>query len=182
MKKLVLAIVAIAALGSAVFAGEMKKEGSLMLGYGMPGSDWGDYVDGGVAFGFGYEGYKLNDNVSFGGEFMYVGGSGSVDLLGVSVDYDTSVWGLLPYAKYSKEVDMGGKKADLYGLFGLGIYGATVEAGNDEESDTEFGFNLGGGIMFPLADKMKLGADLRYHLISSDCTYFVPGVKFTYSF
>lgn len=178
MKKLVIAMVVISAFGSSVFAGEMKKEGSASLGYGMPGSDWGDYVDGGIALGFGYEGYKINDMFSVGGEFMYVGGSGSVG----TVDYTTSVWGLLPYGKYSKEVDMGGKKLDLYGLFGMGIYGASVECDGVSASESEFGFNLGGGVMFPINDKMKIGGDLRYHLISSEATYFIPSVKFVMSF
>lgn len=186
MKKLVIAIVAIAALGSAVFAGEWKKDGSLLLGYGMPSGDIGDVIDGGIAFGADYDGYKVNDNVMIGGEFIYTGGSGSV----LTVDYDFSVIGITPYVKYTKEVDLGGNKADIYGLFGMGMYfgstDVTYPAGysalDSSASDSDFGFNFGGGIMFPLKDNMKLGADLRYHLMSSDVSYFIPAAKFTYSF
>lgn len=193
MKKLVIAIIAllvIGAVGTAVFAGEMKKEGSVMLGYGMPSGDAGDDLDGGIAFGFGYEGYKINDNFSIGAEFLYTGNSGEVT--GVA-DVDFSVIGILPYAKYSKEIDMGSNKADLYGIFGMGMYMGSTEVdfsaaynalgvADTEDSESEFGFNLGGGIMFPMGDKMKLGADLRYHLVAEDVNYFIPSVKFTYSF
>jgi hypothetical protein len=29
---------------------------------------------------------------------------------------------------------------------------------------------------------MQLGMDLRYHMVYADLSYFVPAVKFTYSF
>jgi hypothetical protein len=36
--------------------------------------------------------------------------------------------------------------------------------------------------MFPIGDKMKLGADLRYHLVAEDVNYFIPSAKFVYTF
>jgi len=186
MKKVIIALLVLTACGSAVFAGEMQKEGSVLLGYAMPGGDVGDTVDGGVAFGFDYDGYKINDMWSIGGTFLYTSGSGDGTVLGVNYDYDVKTWGLTPYAKYSKEVDLGGSKATVFGLAGLGLYGVTAEASvlgtTVEASDSEFGFNLGGGIMFPMGDKMKLGADVRYHMVASDLSYFIPAGKFTYSF
>ena len=193
MKRIIAAVLILTACGTAVFAGEMMKDGSVLLGYGMPSGDTGDLVDGGIAFGAGYDAYKINDMFTIGGEFMYTSGSGSLaadPLLGLAVDYSLSVWGITPYIKASKEVDLGGKKADVYGLFGLGMYGATFDvelpaayaAYNTSASDTKIGFNLGGGIMFPMGDKMKLGADLRYHIVASDVSYFIPSAKFTYSF
>ncbi|MBI4350545.1 MAG: porin family protein [Elusimicrobia bacterium] len=183
MKKVIIALMVLGVCGTSVFAGEMQKEGSLLLGYAMPGGDVGDTVDGGIAFGFDYDGYKLNDMWSIGGTFLY---TSSPEKTIDSVDYTLSTWGLTPYAKYSKEIDLGGKKATVFGLAGLGLYGVTAEATagsvSVEASDSEFGFNLGGGIMFPMGDKMKLGADLRYHLVASDLSYFIPAVKFTYSF
>ncbi|OGS56129.1 MAG: hypothetical protein A3J79_12290 [Elusimicrobia bacterium RIFOXYB2_FULL_62_6] len=189
MKKLVIAIIAllvIGAIGTTVFAGEMKKEGSVMLGYAMPGGDVGDIIDGGIAFGFGFEGYKINDMFSLGAEIIYTSGSGDYDPLGLGAgytyDYEVSTLGLLPYAKYSKEIDMGGNKADIYGLFGMGLYSCSIDIAGASGSESEFGFNLGGGMMFPLNDKMKIGGDVRYHLVASDLSYFVPSAKFVMSF
>ena len=83
-------------------------------------------------------------------------------------------------------MDLGGKKATVFGLAGLGLYGVTAKATilntTAEASDSEFGFNFGGGIMFPMGDKMTLGADVRYHMVASDLSYFIPSAKFTYSF
>ena len=190
MKKVIIALLVLTACGTSVFAGEMQKEGSVLLGYAMPSGDVGDVVDGGVAFGLDYDGYKINDMWSVGGTFLYTSGSGDTTILGSSYDYDVKTWGLTPYAKYSKEVDLGGKKWNMYGLAGVGYYSASLKvdypapftAFSTDESDTKFGFNFGGGAMYPLNDKMQLGLDLRYHAIYSDLSYFIPSVKFSYMF
>jgi opacity protein-like surface antigen len=183
MKKIIAAILVLGVCTPVFAAGELQKDVSVLLGYGMPGSDMGDLIDGGVAFGLDYDGYKVNENVMIGGEFVYTGGSGST----LGIDYDVTIWGLSPYVKYQKEVDLGGKKAMAYGLFGLGEYFSSVEltnAGpfNGTTDDNSFGFNLGGGVMFPLQDKMQIGVDVRYHKMASDTSYFIPAAKFTYSF
>lgn len=183
MKKIIAAILVLGVCAPAFAAGEIQKDASVLLGYGMPGDDVGDAIDGGVAFGLDFDGYKVNENVIVGGEFIYTGGSGSV----AAIDYDFSVWGLTPYAKYQKEVDLGGRKAVAYGLFGLGMYFGSTElsnagALNGTTDDNSVGFNLGGGLMFPLQDKMQIGVDLRYHKMGSDVSYFIPAAKFTYSF
>lgn len=187
MKKVIIALLVLGAFGTSVFAGEWKKEGSVMLGMGVPSGDVGKEIDSGLALGFEYDGYKINDNWSIGGAFIYT--SSPKKSVGI-IDYTISAWGLTPYAKYSKEVDMGGKKWNVYGLAGVGFYGANVKldvaapfsALSTDESDTKFGFNFGGGAMYPLNDKMQLGLDLRYHAIYSDLSYFIPSVKFAYMF
>ncbi len=186
MKKLIAAILVLGVCTPVFAAGEIQKNGGVMLGYAMPGDDVGDIIDGGIGFGLDFDGYKINDMWSIGGTFMYTSGSGETTVLGSNIDYDVATWGLTPYAKYSKEVDLGGKKATAFGLAGVGLYGVSVEASaggvTADASDTEFGFNLGGGLMFPLQDKMEIGLDVRYHIVASDLTYFIPAVKFTYSF
>ena len=186
MKKIIAMLIVLSVCGTTVIAGEMKKEGSLMLGYGASSGDVGDVVDSGIAFGFGYEGYKINDTLSIGGEFFYTSGEGSLSAV---IDYSISTWGLLPYLKASKEINIGDNKGNLYGLFGMGIYRATLDMEvptapslNTSVSDSEFGFNIGGGIMFPMGDAMQIGADIRYHLVASNLKYMVPSAKFTYSF
>jgi len=169
--------------GTSVFAGEWKKEGSVLLGMGIPSGDLGDTVDSGVAFGLDYDGYKINDMWSIAGAFMYTSSPKKTTL---GVDYTLSTWGLTPYAKYSREVTMGSKKINVYGAAGLGFYSVTAKAEvgalSAEATDTKLGFNLGAGAMYPLNDKMQLGLDLRYHMVASDLSYFIPAAKFTYSF
>lgn len=187
MKKVIIALMVLGVCGTSVFAGEWKKEGSVMLGMGMPSGDVGGEIDSGLALGFEYDGYKINDAWSIGGAFIY---TSSPKKTVASIDWTVSTWGLTPYAKYSKEVDLGGKKWNMYGLAGVGYYSASVKvdypapftAFSTDESDTKFGFNFGGGAMYPLNDKMQLGLDLRYHAIYSDLSYFIPSVKFSYMF
>lgn len=187
MKKIIAAILVLGVCTPVFAAGEIQKTGGVMLGYGMPGSDLGDIVDGGIGFGLDFDGYKVNDMWSVGASFIYTTGSGEIASI---ADYDISTMGLTPYAKYSKEVDLGGKKFTAFGLAGVGFYSVNVETTgtgifngiNTDESETEFGFNLGGGLMYPINDKMQVGADIRYHLVASNLSYFIPAAKFTYSF
>ena len=186
MKNIIAAVLVLGVCGTSVFAGEWKKDGSVLIGYGMPGGDVGKLVDGGVAVGLDYDGYKINDMFSIGAGFIYT----SAKKTASSVDYTISTWGLSPYAKYSKEVDLAGKKCNAYGLFGIGFYSvgqkleypAGLTAYNIDATDNKLGFNLGAGLLYPIADKMQLGLDLRYHIVASDLSYFIPAVKFTYSF
>lgn len=190
MKKVLIALLVLGAFGTSVFAGEWKKEGSVLLGYAMPSGDVGDLLDSGVSFGLDYDGYKINDMWSIGAGFFYTSNTKENTTLGMNYDYTLASYGLSPYAKYSKDVDMGGKKVNVYGLAGLGMYGVSQELEftgantiyNTDASESEFGFNLGGGVMYPLNDKMQLGLDLRYHIVASDLSYFIPAAKFTYSF
>ncbi len=196
MKKIIIALLVLAACGTAVFAGEMKKEGSAGLGYAMPMGDWGDSVGGGIGFEFGYEGYKINDMLTVGANLFYTKGTAK-DVLGFDYsDISYSTLGITPYVKAEKELDLGGKKTNLYGIFGLGIYntsntsgnvkyGNTVVATATSGSSSNIGINFGGGLMYPLNDKMKVGGEIKYHAIfASDTTvsYLVPAAKFTYSF
>jgi len=179
MKRIAIALMVITACGTSVFAADWKNEGSIDLGYTMPMGNTADVVKGGLGLGLEYDGYKINDMFSIGGAFFYTSGDVKAD-----TSKSVTTWGITPFAKYTKEVDLGGKKAVAYGLFGLGFYNSSSDV-SGVDSATDLGFNLGGGLMFPLADKMQLGADLRYHYVatSGDSTnYFVPSVKFTYTF
>lgn len=179
MKRVIIALLVLAACGTSVFAGELKNDGSVLLGLSMPTGDTADLVKGGIALGAEYDGYKINDMLSIGGGLFYTKG----DIKNYT-QYSLSALGLTPFVKYSKEVDLAGKKYNAYGLFGMGWYNMTPDAPG-YDSSSYLGFNLGGGLMYPMADKMQLGLDLRYHYIASadtSTTYFVPAVKFTYSF
>ena len=190
MKKILIALIVLTACGASVFAGEMKNDGSVVLGYAMPVGDASDIVKGGVGAGLEYDGYKIDNMFTLGGSFFYTSSTGKSDAKYAGITYDMSnvtwsTWGLTPYVKASKEVNLGGDKVNVYGLIGLGVYNSAGKVGGISSSSTDFGFNIGGGIMYPLADKMNLGFDLKYHdIMASDVTwsYLVPAVKFTYSF
>lgn len=155
----------------------------------MPMSDAKDIVKGGLGFGLEYEGYKINDTFMVGAGFFSTSGKGKSDATfgGYTVDFSAvsfTTWGLTPYIKAGKEVELGGKKTNIYGLFGLGFYNSSSNVVG-ATSSTNIGFNIGGGIMYPLADKMQLGFDLKYHTVSDSGTtwaYLAPAVRFTYSF
>jgi opacity protein-like surface antigen len=56
-------------------------------------------------------------------------------------------------------------KMNVYGGVGLGIYFLDYEWGPYDDSKTESGLYLGGGIEFPLQNSIKLGMDFKYHVI-----------------
>jgi len=168
MKKVIIALMMLTVCGTSVFAGEWKKEGSVLLGLAMPSGDAGDTVDSGMAFGLDYDGYKINDMWSIGGAFSYIS---SPEKTTAGIDYTLSAWGVSPHAKYSTEVAMGSKKLNVYGLAGLGLYSVTAEASalgvTVEATDSKFGFNLGGGADVEVAQNILLGLEVRWHHVFS---------------
>src|SRR5262245_8916082 len=55
-----------------------------------------------------------------------------------------------------------------YGIGGLGLYGLHASGGGISETDTKFGFNLGGGLMHRFADSgTGLGIEARWHMVPS---------------
>lgn len=190
MKKIILAILALCACGSAVSAGTETRDFSAGLGYAMPLGATADLVKGGLGIGLEYEGYRINDTFTVGGSFFSTSAKGRSDAKEAGVSYDLSgvsfsVWGLTPCIKAGKEIDLAGRKATLYGELGLGFYGSKAAAGGVTATSTDFGLNLGGGLMYAVAERMQLGFDLKYHYIAASgdpTTYLVPGAKFTYSF
>ncbi|MDR1983829.1 MAG: porin family protein [Prevotellaceae bacterium] len=78
-------------------------------------------------------------------------------------------------------------KLTVYPLAGLGMLGTSVDLGEFGEyfggsaSDTEFGFNLGGGIDFKLTDKLILNAEVKYKL-GSDWNRLLLSAGIAYRF
>lgn len=71
-----------------------------------------------------------------------------------------------------------------YGTGGLGMYGLKSKFAGESDSDTKFGFNLGGGMMFgSTANPVTFGVEGRWHSISTegdatDVVSFMGGVNF----
>jgi opacity protein-like surface antigen len=53
----------------------------------------------------------------------------------------------------------------VYGLVGAGWYNTTIKIKNDDrpdESNSDFGWHLGGGVEIPVSDSMSISGDIRY--------------------
>ena len=84
------------------------------------------------------------------------------------------------------------EKLKVYPLTGLAFVGTKFDYGDlfdgwddfdvdDSSTSTNFGINLGGGVSYPLTDKLSIGAELKYSLIS-DFDQLVLSANVTYKF
>lgn len=66
--------------------------------------------------------------------------------------------------KYSSDVGIASKEGSLYGLLGLGVYNWSAGPGTyARSSGAEFGYSFGAGLRIKAADRVSIGAELRYH-------------------
>ncbi len=192
MKKIMIALIVLSACRASAFAAEMKIEAGAGVGSAIAKGDWKDFAGGGIGFDLSYEGYKIDDMFTVGAGLFYT----SAEAQSIpGFDYSAisySALGLTPYLKAEKQIGA----QTVYGILGLGVYNARNTSGDiksggavvstvDSASAYYPGLNLGGGVMYPLNDNMKIGGELKYHLIFASGVnprYLVPAVKFTYSF
>jgi outer membrane protein X len=164
-----LAVVSIALVVnvSAQEKGDMAAGASVFLGSGDSFSNYG--------LGAKFR-YNVTSPIRLEGSFAYFFEKDMISMwdLSVNVHYLFSV----------------ADKLTVYPLAGLGILGASVDvpeidlgewgsAGGGSASDSEFGFNLGGGLDYQFTDKIGGNVELRYKigdewnrlLISAGVTY-----------
>ena len=192
MKNILTALMVFAAFGTSASAAEMKTEAGAALGSAIANGDWADRAEGGIGFDLSYEGYKLDDTFTVGASLFYTRAAAQNT---TRLDYSAisySALGITPYLKAEK--DLGAQT--VYGIFGLGLYnmrntsgdiksGGVVTGKVSSGSAYYPGVNLGGGVMYPLNDRMKIGGELKYHLVFASGVnprYLVPAIKLTYSF
>ena len=126
----------------------------MLLGSEFFTSDAGDYLDDGFAYGV-FGGYRLDRQISL-----------EASLSTASHDYDVyhhgevDVTSLVFGPRFSGMV---GRSVELYGGAGLGLY--HIEDDPRDETDTQSGLYLGGGIDFLLPQAMRLGLDFKYHAL-----------------
>lgn len=99
-------------------------------------------------------GYDLTDRISVEGELGYV-----FDLIGDSPS-DWSSLNAGANVLYHVPLDYNG--VTPYGLFGIGMTRTHRLIDDVEETSTEFGFNLGGGVKAPITDALSARGDLRF--------------------
>ncbi|HOX22043.1 MAG TPA: porin family protein [Elusimicrobiales bacterium] len=193
MKKILLTLCALLAMPSISLAGldlsRISAGGS--LGYAMPTGTFRDDYKGSAALGLHGE-YKIEEAVSAGMEIGYNFSYGMKDASKTSAglsDGLTKIWQFTPYAKVQHSFDMSGKKATAYGLFGAGLYNLKTELtsnGNTStDSQSKFGWNVGGGLALDVAPQWSFGLDLRFHSINTTTNhtnYFTPSLRTSYRF
>ncbi len=74
--------------------------------------------------------------------------------------------------------DWGGMLDDWEDEYG---YDFEDEDGGGSSTETKFGINLGGGINYQLTNKLDIGFELKYSIVS-DFDQFVPSINLTYKF
>jgi OOP family OmpA-OmpF porin len=133
------------------------------LGFGLGfGDDSLDPFDPGSSFLLGVAvGYNLTTNLSIEGELGVipdiVGDTDSVDL-GITTFSANGVYHFDTQTKFVPYATLG---------LGFGSMSLDVE-GVDDESNTEFLVNLGGGVKYPVTDRLQVRGDLRYFSINDE--------------
>jgi opacity protein-like surface antigen len=132
------------------------------IGAGLPmDDDFSDFFETGFGGNFKFN-YFIKDNVALGANLGYY----SFDVEGPA-DWNLNIIPLTFHAEYYFSKDK--IKPFLGG--GLGLYFKSIgdDDGlfddNDAYDDTDFGLNLGGGLLFNVSNKLDLGVDLRFHVI-----------------
>jgi outer membrane protein X len=154
------AIVAIAVLTMSV-AAQAQEKGDMAAGANLVLGSGDSFTNMGIGAKFQY---NVLDPLRLEGAFTYFFEKDLVSMWDLSVN---AHW-LFPVAD----------KITVYPLAGLGILGTSVNVpsfdlgewgsyGGGSASDSEFGFNLGGGIDLKLTEKLILNAELKYKIGST---------------
>jgi opacity protein-like surface antigen len=127
-----------------------------LLGSEFFTSDAGDFFDDGIAYGV-FGGYRLERQISL--EASLTTASHEYNIYHHGKD-DIQVTSLVFGPRFSGMV---GRNMELYAGAGLGLY--HIDDDPRDETDTQSGLYLGGGIDFPLPQAMRLGMDFKYHVL-----------------
>lgn len=135
----------------------------------------GDLSDGaGIGFHFGgtYT-YMVNEQLGVGGDLGYhLLGEKDVTIGSNSISSKLS---LVQYGAHGKYVLPTQSDVHPFLKVGLGLYSAKAEVESNvvgvsgsSDTETEFGFNFGGGVDWKINDSMNWGVTAAYHYIGSD--------------
>jgi opacity protein-like surface antigen len=184
MKKFVALPLLMLLFGTAAFA-QMQTTGpmwvlGLNVGYGLPLGDFKDGFDGAVVAGASGC-YMFTDKygLELGGEWVKFPTKASSDVtwqfIPVMVDFVANFPMNAPVVPYLKG--------------GLGIYFETAEVKvgslKVSESTNDFGFNLGGGVKFPIAETTAIDVGARFHNVMTEgksTQYFTVGAGVDFAF
>lgn len=167
----VLAVAVLASLPSAASA-QAGNTFNIAAGYSLPTGDFSDFNDAGFSLngglGFGAAGTPIRFRAeAFYNQFNHKAPSNQTSRAG----------GFTGNAVYDFAVSRG-TPFTPYAIGGVGMYGTRLFAG--EDSQWNFGWNLGGGLRFPLTG-FSVYIEARYNSISNVDVAFAPivfGVTF----
>lgn len=126
---------------------------NVRAGAAMPLSDLGDLYSTGFNIGAGlsFKPMMLPVGLRFDGDYNRFGGKDLFE--GVNLN----VWALSANAVLAPAM------SPIYGIGGVGFYSGNVSGeGIDSESETDLGFNIGGGFKLPLTGFTTF-VEARYH-------------------
>lgn len=174
-RNLVMILSALALTAAATAGASPSSPGTVELnvGYAKSSEDMGggETMGGGIAFGAGYWMHP-SPQLSWGPEISF-------DNMG-SLEYDNgftanneismSVIRVHPTLRYTFTKGVG---TQFFGQTGAGLYSVGAEIddsvlGNESESESKFGFNLGAGIDFPLSPKSRMNVTGLFHNVSTE--------------
>jgi opacity protein-like surface antigen len=144
---------------------------ALFIGYGLTlddGIDVGDNVNP-YGLGFGARGGYNLDKIYLGVRFVfYLGESNDIaNPLGGTIESSINVWELGIEGGYDLALS---DTVTLRPEFGLGIAGASADAGGFSSSSTDLFIAPGASLLFDVTDSVFLGVDVRLHVILGDET------------
>lgn len=123
------------------------------------GSSFGTSNDLGGSLGIGAAiGYDLTSNLGFEGEISH-----AFDLLGDNANIDWSLTNFSANVVYHFDVD----RVTPYATLGLGYERSSIDVKVPDPlalvgpGSTEIAYNLGGGVKYPITDRLLARADLR---------------------
>jgi opacity protein-like surface antigen len=189
MKKAISLAAVICAFCSMAFASDSKYSFSAIEGVSLPtGGEWasnsvplGDNLSyDGSAFTSISGDYNFNKNLAAGMELGRSYGY-SPDMLLLCTNGRVSISQFTPYAKVSTSIGI----LKPYGIIGAGLYSVDMQDLNSiilpgyvvHQGFTPkdyFGFNVGGGVLYPISNSFDLGVDLRWHHICSNISQYNP--------
>jgi len=180
MKKVLIALMLTACMTTAGFAAKGTTSLSVLAGYAVPISgDWNDMVKGSMNAAVAGD-YQFHDMFAAGLEIGY-----NFKHEAEVGDAEVKVLYVAPYGKFLHKKD----KMTFYGIFGFGWYQSkaeiTILTVTTSTTESDLGINLGGGIMFDVAENMQLGGEVRWHHVFVEdmaVNNIVPAVKFSYLF
>lgn len=178
MKKLG-AVLCILILFSGVSFGQSV---SIMGGLTFPTGDFGDLYDTGIGVSGIFE-YALGPSLAITGKAGYLRWSDSVQEVGVSVDHSMTSIPLLGGVRFY--FAPGDLSPYVSAEAGLHMTSWEVSGGGMSFSDSEsyFGFGVGGGVLFSIGTSLYLDANVKYNSIdpgedSGDFISLFVGVRF----
>jgi opacity protein-like surface antigen len=177
--KSLLKLSALALVATLLFAGQASAEGMSWSLYGGMSNPTGEGSPDGSFAARANLLYQATPVIGVGGELGYHKfGSEDVDFGGGPVEVSSSMWQFTPTVKAQSITG----SIRPYGIGGLGMYSFRVSVDGTSESDTNFGFNLGGGAEFGTGPT-TFGVEARWHSISTegestDMISFMGGINF----